>query len=88
MCRRQFDRVVVWKLDRLTRSVQDWTKLAEFFERTGVEITLAGQALDGAGLSVTDFVQHVLASVAEYERELIGERLRDARAARRALGLR
>lgn len=84
----QADRVVVWKLDRLTRSVQDWAKLAEFFEQTGVELTLAGQALDGAGLSVTHFVQHVLASFAEYERELIGERLRDARAARRALGLR
>lgn len=68
--------------------MQDWTKLAEFFEQAGVELTLAGQALDGAGLSVTHFVQHVLASFAEYERELIGERLRDARAARRALGLR
>lgn len=84
----QVDRVVVWKLDRLTRSVQDWTTLAEFFEQTGVELTLAGQALDGAGLSVTHFVQHVLASFAEYERAIIGERLRDARAARRALGLR
>ena len=82
----QVDRVAVCKLDRLTRSVQDWTKLAEFFEQTGVELTLAGQALDGAGLSVTHFVQHVLASFAEYE--LIGERLRDARAARRELGLR
>jgi site-specific DNA recombinase len=84
----QVDRVVVWKLDRLTRKLEDWARLAEFFEQTGVELTLAGQALDGAGLSVTHFVQHVLASFAEYERELIGERLRDARAGRRALGLR
>jgi len=84
----QIDRVVVWKLDRLTRKLEDWARLAEFFEQVGVELTLAGQALDGAGLSVTHFVQHVLASFAEYERELIGERLRDARAGRRALGLR
>lgn len=84
----QIDRLVVWKLDRLTRKLEDWARLAEFFEQVGVEITLAGQALEGAGLSVTHFVQHVLASFAEYERELIGERLRDARAGRRALGLR
>lgn len=82
------DRVVVWKLDRLTRKLEDWARLTEFFEQTGIELTLAGQALDGAGFSVTHFVQHVLASFAEYERELIGERLRDARAGRRALGLR
>jgi DNA invertase Pin-like site-specific DNA recombinase len=56
----------------LTRSVQDWAKLADFIEQTGVELTLAGHVLDGAGLSVTHFVQHVLASFAEYERELIG----------------
>lgn len=80
--------VVAWKLDRLTRKLEDWARLAEFFEQVGVELTLAGQALDGAGLSVTHFVQHVLASFAEYERELIGDRLRDARAGRRALGLR
>lgn len=84
----QVDAVVVQRFDRLTRSVRDWARLQEFFERTGVELVVVAAGRDGMGSVMRGLMNNVLAAFGEFERELIGERLRDARAAKRARGLR
>lgn len=82
------DAVVVQRFDRLTRSVLDWSRLHELFERTGVELVVVAAGRDGMCSVMRGLMNNVLAAFGEFERELIGERLRDARAAKRARGLR
>ncbi len=79
--------LVVAKVDRLSRSVQDFASLLERASRHGWAVV----ALD-LGVDMTtpsgEMLAHVIASVAQYERRLIGQRTRDALAARRAAGVR
>ncbi len=79
--------VVVAKLDRLSRSVIDFGKLLAEAKRDGWNIA----GLD-FGLDLTTpagkLVANVLMSVAEWEREMIGQRTRDALAVKRASGVR
>lgn len=84
----QVDQVVTWKLDRLTRSLKDSLTLTDHLHRQGVGLVLAGQALGGSGPAITHFMHHMLASFAEFEREQISERLRDARTSRQQRGMR
>jgi site-specific DNA recombinase len=82
------DQVVVHRFDRLTRSLRDWVVLRELFDEAGVELTSVASGHDGRGSVLTGFINNVLASFGEFEREIIGERLRESRGARRARGLR
>lgn len=84
----EVDRVVVQRLDRLTRSVKDWVELVGTFQEHGVGLSVVAGDLHAGELATSDMVLNMLASFAELEREMIGERLRDARDARRARGLR
>ena len=82
------DRVVVQRFDRLTRNVRHWVELVGLFKEHGVGLSVVSGDLHEGELATSDLVLNMLASFAELEREMIGERLRDARASRRAHGLR
>lgn len=85
---REVERVVVHRLDRLVRSMRDWTEIVATFKRYGTALTIVAGDLHLGDLAMSDMVLNMLASFAEFERELIGERLRDARASLRSRGIR
>lgn len=82
------DRVIIYRLDRITRSLRDWVKLADTFKRHDVSLSSTSEGLDGADSAIVQLVANMIASFAEFERDLISERLRDAKAAKRRQGLR
>jgi len=86
---RKLDVIVVTKLDRLARSVHHLLSVAKELEALGVNLVVLDQAIDTTTPSGR-LLFHVLASVAEFERDLIRERvvagMRRARAAGRHLG--
>jgi len=76
-------RVIVYKIDRLSRSLFDFAKLADFFERNGVGIVSVTQQLD-TSTSMGRLTMNMLLSFAQFEREMIADRTRDkVHAARR-----
>ncbi len=72
--RRQFDAVLVWKLDRLARSVRHLTTVAGEFEALGIDLIVPGQAID-TSTPTGRLLFNVLGSIAEFERDLIRERV-------------
>src|SRR5262249_42770374 len=83
---RKVDVVVVYKVDRLTRSLADFAKLVELFESHGVSFLAVTQQLNPT-TSMGRLTLNVLLSFAQFERELAGERIRDKFAASRAKGM-
>ena len=73
------DGLVIAKLDRLTRNVGDWQKLidAYFGEKAGKQLFSVADSID-TRTAAGRLVLNVLLSVAQWEREAIGERTRDA----------
>jgi site-specific DNA recombinase len=67
----------VTKLDRLTRSVADLDKLLKLFERKAVVLVSLQESLD-ATTATGRLMMNLLGSVSQWEREVIGERTRDA----------
>ena len=84
---RQVDAVIVAKLDRLTRSVRDLADLLEQFERRGVALVSVSESLD-TSTAAGRLVLNVMMSVAQWEREAVGERTRDAMRHKKAQGQR
>jgi DNA invertase Pin-like site-specific DNA recombinase len=80
------DTVVVYKVDRLTRSLTDFAKLVDLFDRHGVSFVSVTQAFNTTS-SMGRFTLNVLLSFAQFEREVIGERVRDKIAASKRKGL-
>jgi site-specific DNA recombinase len=74
---RQVEAVIVYKLDRLTRSVADLDKLIKLFERHHVALVSLQESLD-ATTATGRLMMNLLASVSQWEREVIGERTSDA----------
>ena len=85
--KRKVDVGIVAKLDRLTRSVRDLGELLERFERRGVSLVSVAESLD-TGTAAGRLVLNVKASVSQWEREVIGERTREALAPKKAQGQR
>jgi DNA invertase Pin-like site-specific DNA recombinase len=81
----QADGMVVAKLDRLTRSVVDFGDLLEWFDIAGATFVALDLRLD-TSTPTGAMVAHVLVVVAEWERRTIGQRTKDAMAAKRAAG--
>jgi site-specific DNA recombinase len=77
VARRQVGAVIVYKLDRLTRSVKDLNSLVELFDKKGVALVSLQESLDATTASGR-LMMKLLASVSQWEREVIGERTRDA----------
>src|SRR5918993_4757255 len=69
----QIDVVVVYKVDRLTRSLADFAKLVELFDAHGVSFVSVTQAFNTTS-SMGRLTLNVLLSFAQFEREVIGER--------------
>jgi site-specific DNA recombinase len=79
------DCVVVYKVDRLSRSLLDFGKIVEAFERHKVAFVSVTQAFNTA-TSMGRLILNVLLSFAQFEREMISERTRDKIAAARRKG--
>jgi site-specific DNA recombinase len=84
--RGQVDVVVVYKIDRLSRSLMDFAKLVEVFERRNVTFVSVTQSFNTT-TSMGRLTLNVLLSFAQFEREVIGERIRDKFAASRKKGM-
>ena len=80
------DVVVVYKIDRLTRSLPDFAKLVEVFDRHGVSFVSVTQQFNTT-TSMGRLMLNVLLSFAQFEREVTGERIRDKINASKAKGL-
>jgi len=78
--------VVVYKIDRLTRSLMDFAKLVEIFDQYGVTFVSVTQAFSTT-TSMGRLTLNVLLSFAQFEREVIGERVRDKIAASKQKGM-
>jgi site-specific DNA recombinase len=82
----KIDCVVVYKVDRLSRSLMDFSRLIETFERHGVSFVSVTQHFCTT-TSMGRLTLNILLSFAQFEREVIGERIRDKFAASRAKGM-
>jgi site-specific DNA recombinase len=80
------DVVVVYKIDRLSRSLIDFTRLVEVFDRKGVTFVSVTQSFNTT-TSMGRLTLNILLSFAQFEREVIGERIRDKFAASRKKGM-
>src|SRR6516225_9627777 len=81
----KIDLVVCYKVDRLSRSLLDFAKMMETFEKHGVSFVSVTQQFNTA-TSMGRLVLNVLLSFAQFEREIIAERTRDKVAATRRKG--
>ena len=79
------DCVVVYKVDRLSRSLMDFAKIVETFERHNVSFVSVTQHFNTTD-SMGRLTLNILLSFAQFEREIIGERIRDKIAASRQRG--
>jgi hypothetical protein len=77
---------VVYKIDRLSRSRMDFSKLVEIFDRNGVTFVSVTQSFNTT-TSMGRLTLNILLSFAQFEREVIGERIRDKVAASRKRGI-
>jgi DNA invertase Pin-like site-specific DNA recombinase len=82
----QIDVVVVYKVDRLTRALSDFAKLVEVFDHRGVSFVSITQQFNTT-TSMGRLTLNVLLSFAQFEREVIGERVRDKIAASKRKGM-
>jgi DNA invertase Pin-like site-specific DNA recombinase len=83
---RQVDIIVVYKVDRLTRSLADFAKLVELFDEHEVSFVSITQSFNTTS-SMGRLTLNVLLSFAQFEREVIGERVRDKIAASKRKGI-
>jgi DNA invertase Pin-like site-specific DNA recombinase len=80
------DVVVVYKIDRLSRALMDFAKLVEVFDRNNVTFVSVTQSFNTT-TSMGRLTLNILLSFAQFEREVIGERIRDKFAASRKKGI-
>ena len=80
------DVIVVYKIDRLSRSLMDFAKLVETFEAHRVTFVSVTQSFNTT-TSMGRLTLNILLSFAQFEREVIGERIRDKVAASKARGM-
>ena len=80
------DIVVVYKIDRLSRSLADFARMVEVFDRYGASFSAVTQQINSA-TSMGRLMLNVLLSFAQFEREVTGERIRDKLAASKAKGM-
>ena len=80
------DTVVVYKIDRLTRSLADFAKIVEILDARGASFVSVTQQFNTT-TSMGRLTLNVLLSFAQFEREVIGERIRDKIAASKKKGM-
>jgi site-specific DNA recombinase len=82
----QIDVVIVYKIDRLTRSLADFARMVELFDQHAVSFVSVTQSFNTTS-SMGRLTLNVLLSFAQFEREVTGERIRDKIAASKAKGM-
>jgi len=82
----KIDIVVVYKVDRLTRSLLDFSKLVEAFDKAGASFVSVTQSFNTT-TSMGRLTLNMLLSFAQFEREVTAERIRDKIAASKAKGM-
>lgn len=82
----RIDIVVVYKVDRLTRSLADFAKMVEVFDANGASFVAVTQQFNTT-TSMGRLTLNILLSFAQFEREVTGERIRDKIAASKRRGL-
>src|SRR5947208_739635 len=82
----QIDVVVVYKVDRLTRSLSDFAKIVDIFDRHAVSFVSVTQQFNTTS-SMGRLTLNILLSFAQFEREVTGERIRDKIAASKRKGM-
>src|SRR5580658_10386688 len=82
---RAIDCIVVYKVDRLSRSLLDFARIIEILDRNGVSFVAVTQQFNTTS-SLGRLTLNILLSFAQFERELIGERTRDKMSAARKKG--
>ena len=88
-CQHKFDAVLVWKLDRFGRSVLNLSEQLAQLNSWGIRFIATSQSLDTDQANPTSrLLLHILAAVAEFEREMIRERVKAGIAAARHRGVR
>ena len=80
------DMVVVYKIDRLSRSLADFAKMVEVFDKHQVSFSSVTQQINSA-TSTGRLMLNMLLSFAQFEREVTGERIRDKIAASKRKGM-
>jgi DNA invertase Pin-like site-specific DNA recombinase len=85
MRRRRFDVIVVWKLDRLARSLKQLLSISEECQSLAVDLVSLRQNIDTT-LPVGRLTFQILGAVAEFERELLRERVKAGMAQARRTG--
>jgi DNA invertase Pin-like site-specific DNA recombinase len=83
---KRIDVIVVYKVDRLTRSLADFAKLVEAFDASGVSFISITQSFNTT-TSMGPLTLNMLLSFAQFEREVTGERIRDKIAASKKKGI-
>ncbi|MEP2735458.1 MAG: recombinase family protein [Erythrobacter sp.] len=73
----RIDTIVVYKIDRLTRSLADFVRLMELFDRRKIALVSVSQAFDTSD-SMGRMILNILLTFAQFERELIAERIKDS----------
>lgn len=82
----KIDIIVVYKVDRLSRSLADFARMVELFDRHRVSFSAVTQQINSA-TSMGRLMRNVLLSFAQFEREVTSERIRDKFAASKAKGM-
>src|SRR5215203_3125704 len=82
----KIDVVVVYKVDRLTRSLSDFAKIVEIFDKRNVSFVSVTQQFNTTS-SMGRLTLNILLSFAQFEREVTGERIRDKIAASKKKGM-
>jgi site-specific DNA recombinase len=81
----KIDCVVVYKVDRLSRSLMDFSRIMETFDKVGISFVSVTQQFNTTS-SMGRLTLNILLSSAQFEREIISERTRDKMAAARRKG--
>jgi len=82
----RFDMVVVYKVDRLSRSLLDFSRMIELFDNHGISFVSVTQSFN-TNTSMGRLTLNLLLSFAQFEREIAGERIRDKVAAMKRRGM-
>src|SRR5690242_10369557 len=82
----RIDTIVVYKIDRLTRSLADFAKIVEILDTKGASFVSVTQQFNTT-TSMGRLTLNILLSFAQFEREVIGERIRDKIAASKRKGM-
>ena len=83
---KRVDTVIVYKVDRLTRSLTDFARIVEQFDKQGISFVSVTQQFNTT-TSMGRLTLNVLLSFAQFEREVTGERIRDKIAASKKKGM-